>query len=75
MFHPALVSDDVSPLEANLDRMYWSSLLSGRMMPGLGLATSRAKGTTKREKALLDVDETEKPVGKVRGRGRIARLS
>ncbi len=41
MFHPAIVSDDVSPLEANIDRMYWSSLLSGRMMPGLGLAASR----------------------------------
>jgi hypothetical protein len=41
MVHPAPVSEDVSPIEANLDRMYWSSLLNGHMMPGLGLAASR----------------------------------
>jgi hypothetical protein len=43
MYVPSLCSDDVSPLEANLDRMYWSTLLNGRMMPGLGLAASRMR--------------------------------
>jgi hypothetical protein len=48
MFQPALVSDDVSPLEAHLDRMYWSSLLNGRMMPGLGLAATHFTGSARR---------------------------
>jgi hypothetical protein len=41
MFTPPLVSDDVPPMEANLDRMYWACLLNGRMMPGLGMAAQR----------------------------------
>lgn len=41
MFTTILDSDDVSPMEANLDRMYWACLLNGRMMPGLGMATMR----------------------------------
>lgn len=48
MFHPAPIADDVSPIEANIDRMYWSSLLNGHMMPGLGLAASRLRGPKER---------------------------
>ncbi len=40
------------------ERQYWSSLLSGRMMPGLGLAASRYRAT----------EPVAKPLPKVTGR-------
>jgi hypothetical protein len=54
MFPPTPMSDDVSAIEASRDRIYWSSvLLTGRMMPGLQLATSRVAAANRETNPLV----------------------
>jgi hypothetical protein len=54
MFPPTPMPDDVSSIEASRDRMYWSSvLLTGRMMPGLQLATSRVEAANRQTRPLV----------------------
>jgi hypothetical protein len=64
---PTTLTDAVSPMEANIDRLYWSAMGSSRMMPGLGLAASRYGWRQNRSKnERPESAERERPVSKIR---------